>query len=235
MMSAPDQLLPIRNRVILATRPEAQEFLAERMIIRPLDAGLVLSEKGSFTHAIFPHLGVISVMSETSEGRSVEKASIGNEGMVGFSYIMGGTRAMGRTVVQVPGYASFVSFQDLDEAMERFVCVREAMLRYARGLIVQLMEMVACNSLHNSEQRVGSWLLHAHDRMLGGDFVLTQEALATVLGVRRATVSEVCSELARDGLISYSRGLISILDRAGLRAHACECYDRVSAVTIPLL
>ena len=217
---------------MLSTRPEAQAFLARRSVTRTLESGTIVSEAGAFTHAIFPHLGVISIMSEMRDGRCVEKASVGREGLVGFGYIMGGSAAMGRTIVQVPGYASFLSFVDLDEAMDRFVCVREAMLRYAQGLIVQLMEMVACNSLHSAEQRISSWLLHAHDRMQGQEYALTQEALATVLGLRRATVSEVWSELARAGVIAYSRGIVSVLNRTGLRDRACECYDRVAAANM---
>lgn len=202
------------------------------MVTRPIETGEVLYEEGeAFREAIFPHLGVISIVAEMSDGRSVEKASIGNEGFLGFTYLMGGAGAVGKAVVQIPGYASFISFADLEAAMAEFSGLREAMLRYAKTLIVQLMETVVCHGLHSAEQRICSWLLHADDRMLGHAFPLTQEALSRVLGLRRATVSEVYSELARAGLISYSRGLVSIVDKRGLRRHACECYDRIAAAS----
>ncbi|POF29670.1 CRP-like cAMP-binding protein [Roseibium marinum] len=203
------------------------------MDTRPLEAGSVLYEKSqNFTHAIFPHTGIISLMAEMSDGRSVEKASIGNEGFLGFTYLMGGTDSISRTIVQVPGIASWLTMSDLDEAMQRFVCVREVMLRYSKALIIQLMESVACNTLHTAEQRVSRWLLHADDRLGGADFQLTQKAMSEVLGVRRATISQVCSDLLEFEAIIYSRGIISILNRDILRNHACSCYDRVTEASI---
>lgn len=226
--------LAVKNRIILSTRVEAQEFIAARWQTRRVEIGEVIYEAGeTFTHAVFPHSGVISLLSEMDDGRSVEKASIGNEGFLGFTYLLGGTDALSRTVVQVPGYASWLAMSDLDEAMERFVCVREAMLRYSKALIVQLMETVCCNSLHSAEQRVSRWLLHAHDRMDMSPFLLTQESLARALGLRRATVSEASSELMRSGAIAYTRGAVTVLDRTILRAHACDCYDRIVAASMP--
>ncbi|MBI1621072.1 Crp/Fnr family transcriptional regulator [Aquamicrobium zhengzhouense] len=140
--------------------------------------GQVILEDGDpVTHAVFPHDGVISVISQMESGHTVEKASIGREGFVGFSLVMGGGEAFGRSVVQVGGSASWVSIDDLDVALARFICVRQFMLRYAKAHIVQLMETVACNSLHSAEQRVVRWLLHAHDRIKGDAFYITQETL----------------------------------------------------------
>jgi len=222
------------NRVIRSTRLVAQEFLAERWETRPLELGEVLYEEGqTFTHAVFPHTGVLSLLAATPDGKSLEKASIGNEGFLGFTYLMGASGAISRTVVQVPGYASWVSMDDLDEAMERFVCVREAMLRYSVALISQLMETVYCNSTHTAEQRISRWLLQAHDRMEQQPFMLTQESLGLALGLRRATVSETWSSLMRSAAISYSRGSVAVLDRKVLRDHACDCYDRITAAALP--
>ncbi|MEP9374784.1 Crp/Fnr family transcriptional regulator [Mesorhizobium sp. KR1-2] len=218
----------IRNKVLLSLRPEAQDFLRERLASRPIAVGDVIFADGApVTHAVFPNEGVISYMAEMEDGRSVEKVSIGLEGFVGVALVMGGGNAMGRTVVQVAGYASWLSIDDLNAAHERFVCVREAMLRYSKSLIVQLMESVACNSLHTAEQRVTRWLLQTHDRMQGDEFILTQEAVSQVLGLRRATVSGICSGLLDAGVISYHRGHVTIRDRAALEGHACECYRRV--------
>ncbi|WP_205756109.1 Crp/Fnr family transcriptional regulator [Labrenzia sp. 011] len=220
--------------MIRATRPEAQAFLAARMETRQLEAGCVLYDKSQgFTHAIFPHAGILSLMSEMSEGRSVEKTSIGNEGFLGFTYPMGGLISTSRTVVRVPGYASWLAMSDLDEAMQRFVCVRDVMLGYSRAQVIQLMETVACNALHSAEQRVSRWLLHAYDRQDGEDFPLTQKAISEVLGMRRATISQACSVLLKSGAITYSRGKVSILNRNILQRHACDCYERVTAASLP--
>ncbi|WP_378945746.1 Crp/Fnr family transcriptional regulator [Mesorhizobium sp. ANAO-SY3R2] len=217
-----------RNKVLLSLRPEAQVFLQERLVRKPIAVGDVIFADGApVTHAVFPNDGVISYMAEMEDGRSVEKASIGFEGFVGVPLVMGGGNAVGRTVVQVAGDASWLSIDDLNAAHERFVCVREAMLRYSKSLIVQLMESVACNSLHTAEQRVTRWLLQTHDRVRGDTFILTQETVSQVLGLRRATVSGICSELFMDGIVNYHRGHIAIRDRSALQGRTCECYRRV--------
>lgn len=214
-------------------RPEAQDFVATRWQTRPIEMGEVLYRPGqTFTHAIFPHSGVISLLSDEQEGKSVEKASIGLEGFVGFTYLLGGVSALSLSAVQVPGYASWLAREDLDEAMERFVCVRTAMLSYSQALIVQLMESVCCNSLHSAQQRVSRWLLQAYDRMEGREFQLTQDSLAQALALRRATVSEVCSTLMRHGAIQYSRGIVSVTRPDLLHEHACHCYDRIAAASL---
>lgn len=218
----------IRNRVWLALRPRAQEFLAQRCLTREIRAGEIIYREGEpFTHAVFPHEGLISLMAEMNGGRSVEKVSIGNEGFLGFVIIMGGGPAISTTVVQVPGYASWLSIRDLDEALEEFTCVRETMLRYAKSLITQALESIACNSLHSAEQRVSRWLLGAHDRIRGDRFELTQQTLSNVLGLRRATVSEACSRLQAAGAIDYSRGVVTIANRSKLEGLACECYAKI--------
>lgn len=215
----------VRNRILLALRPAARDFIAARSLVRPMVAGEVIYEEGAY--AVFPHTGLISPMATMANGKSVEKTSVGHEGFLGFGLIMGGSGAFGRCVVQVPGYASWLSKVDLDEALEEFQCVRETMLRYAKSLITQLMETVACNSLHSAEQRSIRWLLTAHDSVVGDRFSLTQQVIAEVLGLRRATVSAVCSELLSEGLIEYTRGDITIVNRAGLESKACECFHKI--------
>ena len=218
----------IPNRILAFARPQARDFLWPHLDTRKIVAGELIHEAGApFTHVIFPHEGVISLISETIDGRSVEEASIGLEGFVGFPLIMGGSNAIGRTVVQISGYASWLSIADLNDGFERFECLRKIMLSYSQSLIVQLMHSVACSSLHGAEQRVARWLLHARDRMSGDHFHLTQEALADTLGLRRATVSEACSALSRANTIHYSRGSLEIVDRAALQDHACSCYRAV--------
>ena len=223
----------MRNRIICALRPDAQAFLAQRALTRPVQAGELICEQDQpFTHAVFPHEGVLSLMADMQDGRSVEKTSIGLEGFLGFVLLMGESGALSRTVVQVPGYASWISIADLDTALETFPCVRKTMLRYAKLLITQTMESVACISLHRAEQRVSRWLLHAHDRVRGDAFQITQQSVSEVLGLRRATVNEVCSRLQNDGVLIYARGALPILDRAGLERRACECYNRSQRLSL---
>ena len=218
----------IRNRVLLSLRPEAQEFVEARLSTRRIFAGEVIYEDlATVTHVVFPHEGIISYMARMGDGRTVEKTSIGLEGYVGFALVMATSHAPSQTIVQVPGYASWLSQQDMEEAITRFKCLRDAMLQYASFLIAQLMETVACNSLHTAEQRVSRWLLQAFYRVKADRFTVTQKTVAEVLALRRATVSEICSRLQADGLIDYSRGVVRIIDHHGLTARTCECVGRI--------
>jgi len=215
------------NGVLRTLSADARAFVDARAAVRPLLLDAVVHDDGDrLTHAVFPYSGIVSVLAEMEDGRCVEKTSVGNEGFLGFSYVMGGQDGIGRSVVQVAGVAAWLPLRDLDEALERFDCVRLAMLSYARVIVVQLMESAVCNKMHSAQQRVSRWLLHADDRMGGQPFLLTQEALACSLGMRRATVSIACSELMRIGAISYARGAMNILDRGKLKSQACGCYDR---------
>lgn len=217
-----------RNKILLALRPAAIAFLESRAVVKRLSQGQVLYKDGEpFTHAIFPHEGVICLMAQMQDGRSVEKASIGDEGFIGIAFIFGGGKTISEPMVQVPGYASWISIKDLDEAIENYPCVRDAMMRYAKSLTVQLMESVACNSLHKAEQRVSRWLLHAHDRVNSDTFQLTQQGISEVLGMRRATVSSVCNALMNAGALKYTRGNVTITDRSILEGRSCECYNRI--------
>lgn len=224
---------PLRNRILDFIRPQAQEFFRTHADIKPMNTGDVIFEDGApVTHVVFPHEGVVSIIAEMSNGRSVEKSSIGPEGFLGFSLIMGGGSSLGRSVVQVPGQASWVTIADLDVALEEFQCVREIMLRYAKSHTVQLMESVACNSLHTAEQRVARWLLHAHDRVEGDTYSVTQEAIAMLLALRRATVNAICTDLMNAGAISYHRGSLRVTNRAVLHERACECYERIRLASL---
>jgi CRP-like cAMP-binding protein len=224
---------PLRNRILDSIRPQAQEFFRTHADVRPMNTGDVIFEDGApVTHVVFPHEGVVSISAEMSNGRSVEKSSIGPEGFLGFSLIMGGGSSLGRSVVQVPGQASWVTIADLDVALEEFQCVREIMLRYAKSHTVQLMESVACNSLHTAEQRVARWLLHAHDRVEGDTYSVTQEAIAMLLALRRATVNAICTDLMNAGAISYHRGSLRVTNRAVLHERACECYERIRLASL---
>ncbi len=216
------------NRVLASLRPDARDFLFERGEIRPILAGETVFDDGAaLTHVVFPLEGVISYVTDIASGRNVEKASLGREGALGLAVVLGGDRALGRSVVQVPGRALFVAAVEFERALARFEGMRSAMFGYVRAFIEQLMESAACNSRHTAEQRVSRWLLQAHDRMAGDEFQITQEAISQLLALRRATVNAVCTDLMNAGAITYNRGRLVVRSRHVLHGRCCCCYDRM--------
>jgi CRP-like cAMP-binding protein len=174
-------------------------------------------------YVYFPEDGVISIVSVMKDGQVVEVATVGNEGMIGLPVFLGATRTLGQAFCQVPGSA----FRMKTEAFREFASkgkLRELMLRYTQCLFAQISQSAACNRLHLAEERFSRWILMTHDRVGGDDFSLTQDFLSQMLGVRRATVSEVAAQAQRDGLIRYHRGHMTIVNRKGLEERACECY-----------
>lgn len=221
--------LSVRNRVILALEPAAQTALMERALTRPLTAGETVFEEGApLTHLVFPHAGVVSLATEMQDGRWVETASIGLEGFVGFAIVLGSRVAIRRSTVEVGGRASWLAVRDLDDMIATFPAIREQMLRYVRRLMLQLMQAVACNATHSAEARIARWLLSTQDRVESDRFEVTQQAVADLLGLRRATVTQTSAQLESQGLIEHSRGVVRIVDRAALEKRACECYGKVA-------
>lgn len=216
------------NRVLAALRPDARDFLLARGEIRPILAGETVFENGALlTHVVFPLEGVVSYVTDLESGRNVEKASLGREGAVGLAVVLGGDRTLGRSVVQVPGRALWITVAEFRLALDRFEGMRSAMLGCVRAFIEQLMESAACNSRHTAEQRVSRWLLQAHDRMSGDEFHITQEAISQLLALRRATVNAVCTDLMNAGAITYNRGRLTVRSRHILHGRCCCCYDRM--------
>jgi CRP-like cAMP-binding protein len=173
----------------------------------------------------FPLHGVVSLISTLGNGTQVEVATIGNEGLIGLPLVLYANTIPFTAFVQVPGEAlridATVFGRLLDEASG---AVRQLLYRYTQALFNQLAQHVVCNRLHRTAQRCARWLLLTHDRVDGDEFPLTHEFLALMLGVRRASVTEVAGRLQRAGLIRYRLGRIWVLDRAGLEAASCECY-----------
>jgi len=217
----------MRNRILEALSPEAQQFLDAHALTRPVSAGEELySDAAPFTHAVFPKSGVISLMGHRENGTLAEKAAIGNEGFLGLAIILGGGFALSRSVVRIGGEATYVPMPVLQEAGEHFDCFRKIMMRYAQSLVVQLMESVVSSRLDQAEAQVVNWLLMASRRMGHHHFVLTQDSLAEALGLRRVTVGAVWSRLKREGIITYSRGLVMVRDPQQLQTYASESYRR---------
>jgi CRP-like cAMP-binding protein len=222
-----------KNHLLSSINPHAYAFFNENLVTRDLAFGdAIFENEAPVQYVVFPHEGVISCVSEPSLGRTVEKASIGREGFLGLTSIFGGGVTFGKYVVQVPGRASWMSVENLDIALDQFHCVRGIILRYAKAFTTQLMESVACNSLHTAKQRIARWLMEAHDRVEGDTFYITQETLGNLLALRRATVNAVCSELMSGGGIDYHRGSLTIVDKDRLKLDACSCYDRIKNSSI---
>jgi CRP-like cAMP-binding protein len=172
----------------------------------------------------FIEIGVGSVVNTLANGETAEVGMIGNEGMVGLPLLLGADRAPMSVYVQVPGEGLRVNAAIFSTELARSASMRAVMLRYAHALFNQVAQSAVCLHFHSLEQRCCCWMLMARDRMKSDKFLLTQEGLAMILGVQRTGVSAAAGTLKRAGLIRYSRGIVTILDRRGLRERSCECY-----------
>jgi CRP-like cAMP-binding protein len=216
---------PDGNR-LLAALPRAQ-LKRQRPALEPLRllVGDVLREPGvAATHAIFPAHAIVSLQQVTEGGASVEYASIGNEGMVGLGLAFGGEERLSRWVVQAGGLAWRLRADALAAEFERGEALFRMLLLYAQASITQVALTAACNRRHTLEQQLCRWFLLALDRLPGNELVITQELIASILGVRREGVTEAAGRLQRAGIIEYRRGHITVLRREGLGGRACECY-----------
>jgi CRP-like cAMP-binding protein len=175
-------------------------------------------------HVYFPHEGVISIVATDAEGGAVEVATVGREGMTGISLVLGSDTMASDAMVQVSGRGSRMDAGAFRDAIEASPTLRQQLLRYVLAVFTQVSQNAACNQLHDINTRCARWLLTAHDRVSGDTYALTQEYLAMMLGVTRPSVSAAAGALQRAGLVRYSRGVITILDREGLEAASCECY-----------
>lgn len=172
----------------------------------------------------FIETGVGSLVNTMANGDAAEVGTIGNEGVVGLPLLLGDDRAPTSVYVQVPGSGLRMTAARFSRELAQSASMRTVMLRYAHALFNQVAQSAACNHFHAIEQRCCRWMLMTHDRMKSDEFLLTQEFLAMMLGVQRTGVSAAAGGLQRAGLIRYSRGVVTILDRAGLLRRACECY-----------
>jgi CRP-like cAMP-binding protein len=173
----------------------------------------------------FPLTCVLSTVAQGAEGESVEVATIGNEGMAGVPVFLGSpVSATLETFAQIDGEALVMRAKDFRAHLADCPRLVEIMGRYTQALLSQIAQASACNRMHPADERCARWLLMTHDRVERDEFELTQEFLAQMLGVRRATVSEVANALQSEGIIRYSRGRMTILNREALLERSCECY-----------
>jgi CRP-like cAMP-binding protein len=222
MTGAPD---PRNNHLLAALPPDEWQRLSPQIECVKMPLGQVVYESGvTLTHVYFPITAIVSLLYVMENGASAEIAVVGNEGVVGISLFMGGGSTPSRAVVQSAGNGFRLKAQTVKEEFNRAGPVMHLLLRYTQALITQMAQTAVCNRHHSLDQQLCRWLLLSLDRLQGSELVMTQELIANMLGVRREGVTESALKLQKDGLISYARGHISVLDRAGLEARTCECY-----------
>jgi CRP-like cAMP-binding protein len=175
-------------------------------------------------HVFFPITAIVSLLNIMEDGATTEIAGVGNEGIIGVPLFMGGTTTNSQALVQSAGLGYRLPRRDLERALKRPGELQHVLLRYTLALLTQMAQAAVCNRHHSLDQRLCRWLLGSLDRLTSNKMTLTQELIAKILGVRREGVTEAAGNLQKNGLIEYNRGHITVLDRAGLEARACECY-----------
>ncbi len=215
-----------RENQLLAALPEA-EWQRWRPLMEwvPMPLGQVMYESGrALSHVYFPTTSIVSLLYVMEDGASAEIAVVGSEGVVGISLFMGGESTPSRAVVQSGGEGWRLSARAVKAEFERAGPVMHLLLRYTQALITQMAQTAVCNRHHALDQQLCRWLLLSLDRLRGNELVMTQELIANMLGVRREGVTAGALQLQKLGLIRYSRGRITVLDRPGLETRTCECY-----------
>jgi CRP-like cAMP-binding protein len=218
----------VKNRLLAALPDqELEQFLSKGGPVH-LHPGEVLYHSGEkIRYVYFPDQGLISLVATMMDGTTVETSIVGNEGMMGVPVFLGADSAPYRAVVQVGGRAWRIKAEAFNYELRRSGDLQKRMLRYTQALMVQMSQMAACNCLHTVEERLCLLLLMIHDRMDTGEFFLTHEMIAEMLGARRAGITVAAGQLRQEGVISYTRGHIRILNRQRLEVTACECYRMV--------
>lgn len=224
---------PRSNQLLAALSSEEFDRLHTDLELIWLPHKKVLHESGDrLQHVYFPVTAIVSLMYVIEDGGSAEVALIGNDGMLGIALFMGGETMPNRAVVLSAGYAFRLRRRVLQGSLARFDGWRQGalnhlLLRYTQALVTQTAQTAVCNRHHSVAQQLCRWLLLSIDRLPSNELMMTQELIASMLGVRRGGVTEAAGKLRAAGLISYNRGHITVLDRAGLEARACECYEVV--------
>ena len=216
---------PKSNQILCVLPDSAWHRLLPKLEVVDLPLGEVLYESGGvMTHVYFPTTAIVSLLYVMENGASAEIAVVGREGVVGISLFMGGGSTPSRAVVQSAGQGYRLDAQTIKNEFNQTAAVMHVLLRYTQALISQIAQTAVCNRHHSLDQQLSRWLLLSLDRLEGSELLMTQELIANMLGVRREGVTEAAVKLQQAGLIRYSRGRISVLDRSGLEKRTCECY-----------
>lgn len=219
---------PNHNHLLAALSATEYERLTPYLELVPMQLGDMLYEPDiELRHVYFPTTAIVSLLYILESGSSAEIAGVGNEGVLGISLFMGGNTTPSSAVVQTAGHSYRLPAKILKQEFNRGGLLQRLLLRYTQALITHMFQNAACYRHHSIEQQLCRWLLLTLDRMLSNDLIMTQELIANALGVRREGITEAAGNLQRAGIIRYRRGHISILERSGLEANACECYTVV--------
>ena len=218
--------LPLDNTLLAALPRDHFDRLLPNLSTVVLQQGVVLYESGDEVDQVyFPQYGMLSLLAVLRDGKAIETATVGREGVVGAMAGLGLYKSLVRVVVQLPVACSRIAASHFRTVAATSDPIRNLCIRYNEVLLSQARVTAACNALHSIEARFCRWLLQSADRAGGDTINLTQELLAEMLGVRRTSVTEVASKVQASGVISYSRGVIKILDRDALLRMSCECYE----------
>jgi CRP-like cAMP-binding protein len=219
---------PQANRLLAALPDASLRMLLPHLEAVPLPLGMVVYESGGAQgYVYFPTSSIVSLLYVLADGASAEIAVTGNEGLVGISLFMGGETTPSRAVVQSAGHGYRLRGDVLRKEFESGGVLQHLLLRYTQALITQMTQTAVCNRHHSVDQQLCRWLLLSLDRLPTNELVMTQELIANMLGVRREGVTEAAGKLQDEGLIRYSRGHITVLERKKLEARVCECYGVV--------
>ena len=225
-MSSPHS--PKQNHLLDALPAEDYARLLPDLELVAMPLGWAIYESGShMDHVYFPTTSIVSLLYVMESGASAEIAITGNEGLIGISLFMGGETTPSRAVVQSAGHAYRLKSAVLKNEFERGGALQHLLLRYTQAMITQMAQTAVCNRHHSLEQQLCRWLLLSLDRLSSNVLIMTQELIANMLGVRREGVTEAAGKLQGEGMIRYSRGKITVLDREKLEARVCECYGVV--------
>jgi len=221
-----DNLRNPNQNHLLASLPTAEfERIAPHLELVAMPLGHVLYESsGKLQHVYFPATAIVSMHYVMENGASSEIAGVGNEGVLGVSLFMGGNTTPSRAIVQTAGHGYQLKTRVLMAEFERGELLQHLLLRYTQALITQISQTAVCNRHHAVEQQLCRWLLLTLDRLPSSELTMTQELIASMLGVRREGITEAAGHLQKAGCIHYRRGHITVLDRAGLEVRVCECY-----------
>lgn len=227
---------PSKNKILASLLHQARERFYPGLELVKMPLGEVLySPDKQINHVYFPTTAIVSLLNVMESGASAEIAVVGNEGIVGISLFMGGETTSSWAVVQSEGYAYRLSGRLLKKEFFRAEKLQRLLLRYTQSLITQMAQTASCNRHHTVDQQLCRWLLLSLDRLPSNELRMTQELIANMLGVRREGVTEAAGHLQKAGLIQYSRGKITVIDRKGLEERVCECYQVVKRETDRLM
>jgi CRP-like cAMP-binding protein len=220
---------PCDNRLLKLLSSDDYHALASHLEKVDLNIKDKIAERGQPIHYIyFPCTAVLSVLNLMLDGQLVEVGTIGNEGFSGIDVLLGSELASETTICQIKGKALRMPVADFQSTVDGNTPLRRVTQRFLQAYLSMVSQSVACNRLHTIEARFARWVLMTHDRVLGDDFYLTQEFLASMLGVHRPSISLVAGAFQQAGMIRYTRGQMTILKRDGLEEICCECYDIVN-------